>query len=432
MNATSESRRFRRRSQSRRSRRPELPAAQFPPDFVWGAASSPSRSEGETVSDWHGLSAPDGSAPDDGPGHWRRYRRDFRALTTLGFSAYRFGCDWGRLQAAPFAPLNREEMYRYLEMLAELRGMGVDPWLVLFQDALPRWAAADGGWLHPDTPRRFADFAARLADATDGEVANWVTVHEPQLHALSRYAWGAPPGGSTGRLAKALKALANLKAGHRLAAEALRRRLPLARVGLSLPGVSFLPSRSWHMGDRLAAWCADWAVNRAELSGFAEGGGACDFLMLGAGGRLRVTAGDTLSLGSGISPGLAARMRDGGEADPGAADRDYSVLAKNNGKSGGLPVYLVGTAPDADSGAESLFRFIGDVASRLAAGGSRPAGIFYYPLLDQFDPERGLSGGDGLLRVDFRDPDRRREIRRFARDLARIVKNGKANGRKET
>ncbi|MDR1611435.1 MAG: family 1 glycosylhydrolase [Planctomycetota bacterium] len=210
---------------------------EFPKDFVWGAQSDPVFSEGETISDWAGFAGPDGSVPDDGPRHWRRYRYDFRFLSSLGLNAYRFGLDWARLQREPCAAFGREERYRYLEMLAELRSLGIEPWLTLHNHALPGWAAKAGGWLNPELPRQFADYAARLADLTDGEVVNWVTIHEPQFYAWSSRVWGLFPGSDRGRFGLARRTLMRLRDAHRLAAAEIRKRLKNVRIGISLPGV---------------------------------------------------------------------------------------------------------------------------------------------------------------------------------------------------
>lgn len=387
----------------------------FPEGFVWGAATCPPCCEGETVSDWGKMSAPDGSVPDDGPRHWRRYRYDYKVMADLGLRAYRFGIDWGRLQREPNAPLNRDDTYRYMEMLAELRSLGIEPWVVLFQHALPRWATAGGGWLNREMPYWFADFARRLADATDGEVRHWVTVHEPQFYALPCYAWDAYPGGAWGRLDQARSAVRGLAEGHRHAAAAIRRRLPEAKIGLSLPGGCFFPQRGWHPGDRLAAGVSDWMLNRYGLGRFLRAG-RCDFLMLRVGSELRVRAGDSLSLGAGVSPSLPARMRHEGGKGEFRSGRNRS--ARSWQRRTRVPLYLVGNGDDSqpDGGLRELLA--------AYAGTGAVSGFFHDPLLDQFDLAKGLSAGGGLLQVDFHGHDRRRELRGFAKRFARMVKTG--------
>ncbi|MCC8190534.1 MAG: family 1 glycosylhydrolase [Planctomycetes bacterium] len=393
----------------------------FPDDFVWGAVSFPAGSEGETVSDWARYAAPDGSVPDDGPRHWRRYRFDFRTMAGIGIRAYRFGCDWARLQRGPYTPLIREDTLRYLEMMAELRSLGIEPWLVLFQHALPRWAAAAGGWLNPETPHWFADFAARLADATDGEVRYWIPLHAPQIYALASFAWGTFPGQKQwGRLDLAAKAFARLRTGHRLAAAAIRRRLPEAQVGLSLSGGGFNPGRAWHPGDWLTAAAAEWFCNRAGSRGLLRREPGCDFLMLGTGNELPVRAGGTLSLSHGLAATLPGRMRHEGGGDSNARRRRR---VRRWRRRAGVPVYLVGSVPEDD--AEGLHRLLAAYAGMDGVG---PAGFFYDSLLDQFDPDKGLADRRGLIRVDFHGGDRRRDPRRLAREYGTIIATGRVDG----
>ncbi|MDR0362680.1 MAG: family 1 glycosylhydrolase [Planctomycetota bacterium] len=410
-------------TQTTAGKRGQSATSRFPADFVWGAQSDPVFSEGETVSDWAGFAGPDGSVPDDGPRHWRRYRYDFRSLSNLGFNAYRFGLDWARLQRKPYAPFSREERYRYLEMLAELRSLGIEPWLTLHHHALPRWAASRGGWLNPELPRQFADYAARVADLTDGEVVNWVTIHEPQFYAWSSRIWGLFPGSDWGRFGLAHKTLLHLRDAHRLAAAAVRRRLENARIGVSLPGGGYLPERAWHPGDRLVARLAGWLVNRARIGPFL---GGSDFLMIGMRVVHRLRAGNTLSLTTGLAPRFAHRVHEGGEAAEKNRDARRSVIRKWRSRFSGQ-IYLVGsTPPDAadDPGLPGTVRDCLALASGETGRALGIAGFFYAPLLDQFSPIRGLAGGSGLLEVDFRDPGRRREVRGFAKTLAEVIRRG--------
>lgn len=53
------------------------------------------------------------------------------------------------------------------------------------------------------------------------------------------------------------------------------------------------------------------------------------------------------------------------------------------------------------------------------------SGFFYDSLLDQFDLEKGLTAGRGLLRVDFHGQERRRKYRDGAIAYGKIVKSGR-------
>ncbi len=386
----------------------------FPADFVWGAATSPPCAEGETVSDWAKLSAPDGSVPDDGPRHWRRYRFDFQVMRDLSLRAYRFGCDWGRLQRKPYDPLNRDDLFRYLEMFAELRGHGIEPWLVLFDHALPRWVSKAGGWLNPETPHWFADFARRLAYATDGEVRHWIPVSRPNHYAFASHAWGQYPEGSWGRPDRVRTVLKQLHRGHELAVACIRNRVPEAKIGVEFTGGTPLARRIWHPGDWLGASWAGWFLESYGQRAYFRGIGACDFVVHGIGNETPVRVGDAVSLSSLVSPALAGRTdTHGGGRSVSTRRRRLARLVRRSR----VPVYFMGRGHGGGNagGLDELLP---------ALAGSGAAGFFYSPLLDQFDLHHGLSGGGGLLRVDFHGYDRRRDLRPFAFRLAAVAESG--------
>lgn len=384
----------------------------YPDNFIWGAASTPACCEGETVSDWGRLSAPDGSVPDDGPKHWRRYRFDFRAMADIGLTAYRFGCDWARLQRGPYEPFVRDDLFRYLEMLAELRSRRIEPWLVLFQNALPRWATKAGGWLHEDTPYWFADYARRLADATDGEVRHWITVHEPQLYAFGCHGWGVLPGGSWGRLDRVRTVLKNLVLGHTLAMKELRQRLPECKVGVALSGGGFSPKRKWHPCDRAAATVTEWCLNGYGRRRFLRAGDGCDFVMLRTGNEIGIRAREGLSMSSLVSMKVAERMHSPGKDAVDAKTRCMQLRRRIS--TCRVPVYLTGGVEEENGNLESLLSVCKDNPDA--------AGFFYEPLLDQFDLLNGLGRRRGLLSVDFHSSDRRREPRDLARRFSRLIR----------
>ena len=59
----------------------------------------------------------------------------------------------------------------------------------------PRWLEAQGGWLHPATPQRFARFAARAVAALGDLCQLWCTINEPIVYATQGYLLGIwPPG----------------------------------------------------------------------------------------------------------------------------------------------------------------------------------------------------------------------------------------------
>ncbi len=299
-------------------------------------------------------------------------------------------------------------------MFAELRGHGIEPWLVLFDHALPRWVSGASGWLNPETPHWFADFARRLAYATDGEVRHWIPVSRPNHYAFASQAWGHYPKGSRGRLDRVETTIRRLHRGHELAVACIRDRVPGAKIGVEFTGVTPLARRVWHPGDWLGASWAGWLLQAYGRSAYFRGVGACDFAIHGIGNEKPVRIGDAVSLTGLVSPSLVASSDDSGGGR--AASTRRRRLARLVRRSR-VPVYFMGRG-HGNGNAGGLDELL------PALAGSGAAGFFYSPLFDQFDPYHGLSGGGGLLRVDFQGYDRRRDLRPFAQRLGAVAASG--------
>ena len=105
--------------------------SKFPENFLWGTATSATQVEGHVVNEWTDYVAADGGNCRVACDHYHRYAEDVDWMTRLGVNAYRMGIEWSRLQAAPFAPLNRTELDRYVHLLDCLKAVGITPMVVL-------------------------------------------------------------------------------------------------------------------------------------------------------------------------------------------------------------------------------------------------------------------------------------------------------------
>src|SRR6266508_2102563 len=91
----------------------------FPPDFVWGVATSAYQVEGAVREGGRGLSIWDtfsrvpgriagGDTGDVAADHYHRYREDAALMADLGLGAYRFSIAWPRIQPEGRGPANPE------------------------------------------------------------------------------------------------------------------------------------------------------------------------------------------------------------------------------------------------------------------------------------------------------------------------------------
>lgn len=67
---------------------------------------------------------------------------------------------------------------------------GIQPWVTLFHWDLPQALQRQGGWQNPETARRFAAYAEKMAELFRGRVRRWFTFNEPQCFIGMGYGTG--------------------------------------------------------------------------------------------------------------------------------------------------------------------------------------------------------------------------------------------------
>jgi beta-glucosidase len=175
--------------------------ADFPPGFLWGAATSAHQVEGGNVNnDWwefeHDPSSAARESSSDGIDHFHRYAEDFALLKSLGHNAHRLSLEWSRIEPAP-GEFSRGALGHYRRVLTTLADTGLTGFITLHHFTLPRWFAARGGWLAPDALDLFTRYCERVV-AELGELMPFVcTINEPQMVALHGYLEGYHPPGLT-------------------------------------------------------------------------------------------------------------------------------------------------------------------------------------------------------------------------------------------
>ena len=174
-----------------------MPTARWPDGFMWGTGASSTQCEGAApASDWIDWER-GGHAPrsGDGNGFAERYADDFRTYASLGLRHHRLSIEWARIEPAP-GERDDAAIAHYRAVLDAARAAGVVPWVCLHHFTLPRWFAAQGGFLvehnRTDAWARHVDFVAE----TFGDlVGGWKPVNETNLYATIAYrGLGWPPG----------------------------------------------------------------------------------------------------------------------------------------------------------------------------------------------------------------------------------------------
>jgi beta-glucosidase len=160
---------------------------EFPKGFVWGTATAAHQVEGNNVnSDFWLLEhtpgtlfrEPSGDAVD----HFHRYPQDIDLLRQLGFGAYRFSIEWGRIEPEE-GSFSTAALDHYRRMLACCLEHGLKPCVTFHHFTSPRWFTADGGWEDERNVDRFLRYCERAVTHLGDLIDTAYTINEANLMA---------------------------------------------------------------------------------------------------------------------------------------------------------------------------------------------------------------------------------------------------------
>lgn len=157
----------------------------FPNGFLWGASTAPHQIEGNNVNSdfW----ANEGRIPGmersgDAVDSYHRYREDMRLLADAGYTSYRFGIEWARIEPVP-GLISRAELAHYRRMIDYALELGLTPVVTLHHFTNPQWFAERGGWTAPGAVDHFRSYVEAVLPILDG--VEWVvTMNEPNMLAM--------------------------------------------------------------------------------------------------------------------------------------------------------------------------------------------------------------------------------------------------------
>ena len=258
----------------------QLRSRQFPADFLWGVATSAFQIEGALNEDGRGQSIwdvfpaskiADGSNAAVADGSYHRWAEDIALLKGLGAKAYRFSIAWPRALPEGAGAVNQKGLDYYARLIDGVIGANITPLATLFHWDLPLALQQAGGWAARDTTRRFADYAALIADKLGDRLKHFVILNEAAVHTIAGHVIGLhAPGLTDARLLGPVTHHQNLAQG--LAIQALRARRSDLTIGTTM---ALQPSRAagGALGflDQLAADGFDAIWNGAYLDPLFKG-----------------------------------------------------------------------------------------------------------------------------------------------------------------
>lgn len=248
----------------------------FKKSFLWGAATAAYQIEGAANEDGKGASVWDmfcrkenviwnNQSGEVACDHYHRYQEDVALMEKIGLQAYRFSISWPRILPQGAGAVNPKGLAFYDSLVDELLKAGITPFITLFHWDYPYELYCRGGWLNPDSPDWFADYARVVADKLSDRVRHWITHNEPTCTiGLGHHTGLIAPGDKLG-LKEVLRAAHHLLLSHGKAVQVLRavcRRPPV--IGYAPVPSASIPA-STRPADVRAARQTTFAVTERNL-----------------------------------------------------------------------------------------------------------------------------------------------------------------------
>lgn len=239
-----------------------------------GVATAATQIEGgEADTDWHRWAADggaaDGSSPARAADHWNRVADDVALLTELGIRHYRMGLEWARLEPAP-GSFDPAALAHYRDELTRLRDAGIRPLVTLHHFNPPAWFVDAGDWLAPGAVPTFLRFTEMVVRALGDLVEDWITINEPNVHAVEGFLYGAwPPGDHSYR--HTIAVLQALLEAHLRAYLLIHELQPHARVAVAHHVRAFAPQNPRNPAHRLAATTTRYLFQDSVIRAMATG-----------------------------------------------------------------------------------------------------------------------------------------------------------------
>ena len=203
----------------------------LPNDFLIGTANSAFQSEGAWDKDGKSPSIMDhytkllsgsqhaaGGAysmvvPDRGCYFYDNYEAYIEDMAKTGQNTYRFSIAWTRILPNGYGEVNPKGIEFYNKVIDKLLSYGIEPFVDLYHWDMPQCLNEQGGWLNPDFPKWFEDYAKVCFEAFGDRVKLWSTFNEAQISIHNGYVGNTFPPYDLG-MAKYLQASLNCILAH--------------------------------------------------------------------------------------------------------------------------------------------------------------------------------------------------------------------------
>jgi len=415
--------------------------ANFPKDFLFGAATSSYQIEGHAQggagrTHWDDFAATPGNVVNAENGavacdHYNRWPADLDLLRDAHFDVYRFSCSWARVMPEGRGAANAEGLDFYDRLVDGMLERGLKPAATLYHWELPSALADLGGWRNRDIAGWFANYTEVLMARIGDRLWSAAPINEPWCvswlsHFLGHHAPGLRDIRATAR------AMHHVGLAHGRAIQAMRG-LGMTNLG-AVCNLEYSQPADDTPEAASAASLYDGYYNRWFLSGMFKGEYPADVLEGLAPHMPKGWQDDMATVSAPVDwvglnyytrkliapdagpwphhkevPGPLPKTEMGWEIYPEGLEHFLRNTQKNF--TGDLPIYItengMANKDVITDGAVNDQARIAYLASHLAAvqraiaAGVPVAGYFTWSLMDNFEWSLGYGKRFGLVHVDF-------------------------------
>ena len=411
----------------------------FPPDFLWGTATSSYQVEGNNKnSDWWAWEqendrfsaiAKSGLACD----WWQNAEADLDRAAEMGTNAHRLSIEWSRVEPEP-SFFDQDALDRYRQILQAMHERGIEPMVTLHHFTNPMWLVEKGDFSSDIVMDYFQRYTAKVVAALGDLVPKWITLNEPMVYVFMRYFSDDFPAPKERGMRVGFAAVNHMLQCHVAAYHTIKVAYPEAQVGVAKNMPVFQATPESHAVSRWWAKRVDWLFNESWLQSMETGkvkrpfgsgtiknlAGAYDFIGLNYYTRFYVKFPPSKGFVS-HDWGDDAVVSDGGYGEVYPAGL-YQMLKRVNKYN--KPIYITenGLPDQADTLRPAFLMTHLREVWRAISFCFPVMGYYHWSLVDNFEWDRGWSQRFGLISVNSETQER--TLRDSGRLYQEICQNG--------
>jgi beta-glucosidase len=158
-------------------------SSRFLQGFLWGAATSGHQIEGNNVASdgWlleHVAPTLFAEPSGDADNSFELWPSDLDLVRRIGLNAYRFSLEWSRIEPEP-GQFSIAALEHYKAIIEGCHQRRIVPFVMFNHSTVPRWFAAKGSWVNPDSPQLFARYCDHAARHLAQGIGYALTLSEP-------------------------------------------------------------------------------------------------------------------------------------------------------------------------------------------------------------------------------------------------------------